>query len=334
MSDSKPDKGFEKFKEAMKGFGNLVGLNDPPQASSYGQSYPSYMSGPKPEKGSGMFKDAMKGFEKLVGLKDLPKLLNPNGKFEKKPKHRHHPPPPMYQASYAPPPAYAPPAYAPPPAYAQPPAYYPPPTYNQDPNPAPANVPAPAPASPSYPPTPSDTIPIYPPQQSQRENRQITSNVQQLNVPVEEPQQSDNMANIQDNSSANQNVETMPSFPSASIIEANGFIPIIPSPIDPLPFIPSTNYDADESRFSTGNVSTFGVPPPRASRNEDSNSNDQNTELKENPAEQESVNDSGVPKNLVEETNEELVPTVTELLANESPGDDVNPLSPVQHDSN
>ena len=50
-----------------------------------------------------------------------------------------------------------------------------------------------------------------------------------------------------------------PEPPTPSIIQSNDFMPIYPSAVDPLPFMPSPSLEAPDSS-SSGNV-MFGVPP-------------------------------------------------------------------------
>ena len=253
----------------------------------------------------------MKGLTRLVGLRDLDSLLHPKPKKwkkKKRPMQQQYNARPVYQSSYnypqpsydpapayAPPPAYDPaPEYAPPPAYdpapantppAEPPSYAPPQDSAPTPQPAPVDAPTAEPA-PVLPPVIAQ-VDVLPPPYAPPAQYYPTNNVpphasrgiqespiqtaQQWNEPSVSSSQSDSLPpQISDSAPVVDSTSVVPP-PTYISIQTNGFLPIFPSPVDPLPFEPSpANNQTPQMPDYTGNVPTFGVapsplpPPPSA----------------------------------------------------------------------
>lgn len=293
----KPEKGsdgfFKKFKgikemqaQAMKGFTRLVGLRDLNNLLHPGQ---------KPKK---------------LKLKKKPTQQQQDYQqptYQTSYTSLQYPHQPNYEHSYAPPPEA--PAYAPAPDYVPAPVYEqaPEPAYALAPEPAPVYVPeqapvyAPAPEpAPVYAPPPVD-VPAPPPNELPTQHSatdDFTNTVPMFAPPLwgiphqaraqpwndsSAPQPDVSSLELQEPKSETVPVAVFHSLPTQApstfiSIQTNGFLPIFPSPVDPLPFMPSSTHEQTEQwPKPTGDVPSFGVapsslssPPPRSSRFEES----------------------------------------------------------------
>ena len=310
-----------------------------PPAPAYGQSIPSgpvygpsyssdYNSIPQDFKlEKGLLKgikaaqaQVMKGFGRLVGLKDLNELLHPGGKkWKKRPQlTQYYPPSYSYPQEYAPAPAYAPPpaAYDPAPAYAPPapryPAYFPPPTSAPAPPPPPPPTSAPAPPPPPPPtsapaPPPPPYVPAQPPAMY---NPPVYPQPMYLRAP-QSPRAIGDQNNVVNVVSPAPSMDSSnPEPPTPSIIQSNDFMPIYPSAVDPLPFMPSPSLEAPDSS-SSGNV-MFGVPPTpssRESRYEDSTPSNPSPDVTTIQAVTQTVPEAAVPVIVLGEEDQSAVAT-------------------------
>ncbi|XP_057381729.1 adhesive plaque matrix protein-like [Daphnia carinata] len=313
----KPEKGFDAFfkgskgikemqAQAIKGLSRLVGLKDLNKLLHPDQ---------KPKK----FKMKKRPMEQQYYEQPVyhqpsytPQEYLPQPQYEPYPAYAPPPEAPAYAppSEYVPAPVYNPapepaPMYAPEPAPVYAPAPEPAHAYAREQAPAPEPVPvyAPPPAEATaeinalvsppheppaqYSPTNNfpNTFPMIAPS-----SREISSqsNAQTWNETPDPAHQPD-VSSLEQKQPASDPAsvpvalfhmiptQTAPTFIS---IQTSGFLPIYPSPVDPLPFMPSANHEETAQWPATaGDVPSFGVPPsltplsphpPRSARIEDS----------------------------------------------------------------
>ncbi|KAI9553115.1 hypothetical protein GHT06_021007 [Daphnia sinensis] len=308
----KGSKGIKEMQaQAMKGLSRLVGLRDLNKVLHPNQKPKKFKKGKRPVQEEQYY------VQPVYQSSYTPQEYLPQPQYDPAPVYAPPPEAPAYlpPSEYVPAPAYNPepaPVYAPAPepapVYA--PAPEPAPVYAPAPEPAPAyareQAPAPEPA-PVYAPPPAEATPVLtsPPHEQPAQysltnsfpntapmvapsSREIPSqsNAQIWNETPDPAQQPDvSSLALEQPASDPASVpvalfhmiptQTAPTFVS---IQTNGFLPIYPSPVDPLPFMPSANHEETAQwPAPAGDVPSFGVPPapssplpPRSARIEDS----------------------------------------------------------------